>query len=129
MFLSGPLPSRVSTGIDTQQLLQDILQLYFRFRIASQFAGVTNSRAEVTLCILYAHGPLPHGLILGSIPEDERILLFEDAAEIQMAEPNLVWFEAQQAQNVVPTVTIRDVLKATLRRRFGRLILGEIRGG
>ena len=68
--------------------------------------------------------------ILGRfIPEDERILLIEDTAEIQMSQPNLVRFEARQAQSGVPAVPIRDLLKAALRHRPDRLILGEIRGG
>ena len=68
--------------------------------------------------------------ILGKfIPEDERILLIEDTAEIQMAQPNLVRFEARQAQNGIPAVAIRDLLKASLRHRPDRIILGEIRGG
>jgi pilus assembly protein CpaF len=68
--------------------------------------------------------------ILGKfIPEDERLLLIEDTAEIQMAQPNLVRFEARQAQNGVPAVAIRDLLKAALRHRPDRIILGEIRGG
>ena len=68
--------------------------------------------------------------ILGRfIPEDERILLIEDTAEIQMSQPDLVRFEARRAQNGVPAVPIRDLLKAALRHRPDRLILGEIRGG
>ncbi|HEV2175293.1 MAG TPA: ATPase, T2SS/T4P/T4SS family [Nitrospira sp.] len=68
--------------------------------------------------------------ILGKfIPEDERILLIEDTAEIQMPQPNLVRFEARQAQNGIPAVAIRDLLKAALRHRPDRIILGEIRGG
>jgi len=68
--------------------------------------------------------------ILGRfIPEDERILLIEDTAEIQMSQSDLVRFEARQAQNGIPAVPIRDLLKASLRHRPDRLILGEIRGG
>jgi pilus assembly protein CpaF len=68
--------------------------------------------------------------ILGKfIPEDERILLIEDTAEIQMVQPNLVRFEARQAQNGIPAVAIRDLLRAALRHRPDRIILGEIRGG
>ncbi len=63
------------------------------------------------------------------IPEDERILLIEDTAEIQMGHQNLVRFEARQPQNGLPAVTIRDLLKAALRHRPDRIILGEIRGG
>jgi pilus assembly protein CpaF len=68
--------------------------------------------------------------ILGKfIPEEERILLIEDTAEIQMIQENLVRFEARQAQNGLPQVSIRDLLKAALRHRPDRIILGEIRGG
>lgn len=63
------------------------------------------------------------------IPEDERILLIEDTAEIQIEHQNLVRLEARQAQNGLPAVTIRDLLKAALRHRPDRIILGEIRGG
>jgi pilus assembly protein CpaF len=63
------------------------------------------------------------------IPEDERILLIEDTSEIQMGQQNLVRFEARQPQNGLPAVTIRDLLKAALRHRPDRIILGEIRGG
>jgi len=63
------------------------------------------------------------------IPEDDRILLIEDTSEIQLEKPNLVRFEARQAQPGLPAVTIRDLLKASLRHRPDRIILGEIRGG
>ena len=63
------------------------------------------------------------------IPEDERILLIEETAEIQIGHPNLVRLEARQAQNGLPAVTIRDLLKAALRHRPDRIILGEIRAG
>jgi pilus assembly protein CpaF len=46
-----------------------------------------------------------------------------------MNHDNLVRFEARQAQNGVPAVSIRDLLKAALRHRPDRIILGEIRGG
>src|SRR5438477_798426 len=68
--------------------------------------------------------------ILGKfIPADERILLIEDTSEIQMDQDNLVRFEARQPQNGLPAVSIRDLLKAALRHRPDRIILGEIRGG
>jgi len=63
------------------------------------------------------------------IPEDERLLLIEETAEIQVEHPNLVRFEARTAQNGAPAVTIRDLLKAALRHRPDRILLGEIRGG
>jgi pilus assembly protein CpaF len=63
------------------------------------------------------------------IPEDERILVIEDTAEIQIRTPNLVRFEARAAEGSLPAVTIRELLKASLRHRPDRIILGEIRGG
>ena len=68
--------------------------------------------------------------ILGKfIPPDERILVIEDTAEIQLAQENLVRFEARREQNGLPAVAIRDLLKAALRHRPDRIVLGEIRGG
>jgi pilus assembly protein CpaF len=63
------------------------------------------------------------------IPADERILLIEDTAEIQLAHENLVRFEARREQNGMPAVSIRDLLKAALRHRPDRILLGEIRSG
>jgi len=68
--------------------------------------------------------------VLGKfIPSDERVLLIEDTSEIHMDQDNLVRFEARQPQNGLPAITIRDLLKASLRHRPDRIILGEIRGG
>ena len=53
----------------------------------------------------------------------------KDTSEIQLEKPNLVRLEARQAQASLPPVTIRDLLKASLRHRPDRIILGEIRGG
>lgn len=62
------------------------------------------------------------------IPDHERVLIIEDTAEIQISAPNLVRFEARVAQNDLPAVTIRELLKASLRHRPDRILLGEIRG-
>ena len=68
--------------------------------------------------------------ILGKfIPRDERVLLIEDTAEIYLDQENLVRLEARREQNGLPAVAIRDLLKAALRHRPDRIILGEIRAG
>jgi pilus assembly protein CpaF len=69
------------------------------------------------------------GILAKFIPDDERILLIEDTAEIELGQANLVRFEARQEQNGVPPVAIRDLLKASLRHRPDRILLGEVRGG
>ncbi len=68
--------------------------------------------------------------ILGKfIPQDERVLVIEDTAELRLPQENLVRFEARREQNGLPAVAIRDLLKAALRHRPDRIVLGEIRGG
>ena len=68
-------------------------------------------------------------ILVRFIPEDERILLIEDTAELHVRQTNLVRFEARQEQNGVRPVTVRDLLKAALRHRPDRILLGEVRGG
>jgi pilus assembly protein CpaF len=63
------------------------------------------------------------------IPPDERLLLIEDTAEIQLTHTNLVRFEARREENGTPAVSIRDLLKAALRHRPDRILVGEARGG
>ena len=63
------------------------------------------------------------------IPDQERILLIEDTAELNIRKTNLVRFETRREQTGIPVVTIRDLLKAALRHRPDRIIVGEVRGG
>src|SRR5581483_9776911 len=53
----------------------------------------------------------------------------EDTAELQIDQPNIVRLEARREQPGLPSVTIRDLLRATLRHRPDRIIVGEVRGG
>jgi pilus assembly protein CpaF len=62
------------------------------------------------------------------IPDDERVVVIEDTSEIQIHTPNLVRLEARTGQPGLPAVTIRDLLRATLRLRPDRILLGEVRG-
>jgi pilus assembly protein CpaF len=63
------------------------------------------------------------------IPDEERILLIEDTAELNIRKSNLVRFETRREQVGTPAVTVRDLLKAALRHRPDRIIVGEVRGG
>lgn len=65
------------------------------------------------------------------IPEDERIITIEDNAELQIVSlPNLVRMETRNV-NVegCQEITIRDLIKTSLRMRPTRIIVGEVRGG
>jgi pilus assembly protein CpaF len=63
------------------------------------------------------------------IPAGERVVVIEDTAELQIGMKNLVRLEARREQPPVSAVTIRDLLRATLRLRPDRILLGEVRGG
>jgi pilus assembly protein CpaF len=66
--------------------------------------------------------------VAGFIDPRDRIVVIEDTAELSLAQPNLVRFEARREQPGSPAVTIRDLVKATLRHRPDRILLGEVRG-
>ncbi|HEV2418050.1 MAG TPA: ATPase, T2SS/T4P/T4SS family [Terriglobia bacterium] len=68
-------------------------------------------------------------ILANFIPDDQRLIIIEDTAEIQLRKDNLIRLEARREQDGLAAVTIRDLLKATLRHRPDRIILGEIRGG
>lgn len=62
------------------------------------------------------------------LPPEDRIVILEDTAEIDIAAPNLVRLEARRAQPDIPAITMRDLLRQTLRLRPDRILLGEVRG-
>lgn len=63
------------------------------------------------------------------IPKDERIITIEDAAELQIDIPNLVSLETRNANSEGKgEVSIRDLIKSSLRMRPNRIIVGEVRG-
>ncbi len=65
------------------------------------------------------------------IPEDERVIVIEDTAELQIRSvPNLVRLETRSAGTEdCKEITIRDLIKASLRMRPTRILVGEVRGG
>lgn len=64
------------------------------------------------------------------IPHDERVITIEDSAELQIVGiDNLVRLETRNANSSgVGAVTIRDLIKSSLRMRPERIIVGEVRG-
>ena len=65
------------------------------------------------------------------IPHDERVITIEDSAELQIKRiDNLVSLETRNANAAgVGQITIRDLIKSSLRMRPERIIVGECRGG
>ena len=69
-------------------------------------------------------------LLAGFIPEEERLITIEDSAELKINHPNLVRLEMRNS-NVegLKDISIRDLIKTSLRMRPDRIIVGEVRGG
>lgn len=65
------------------------------------------------------------------IPREERIITIEDSAELQIIDtPNLVRMETRNATaEGCSGITIRDLIRTSLRMRPDRIIVGEVRGG
>jgi pilus assembly protein CpaF len=97
--------------------------------LADQLEHYVLERQNVLICGGAGTGKTTLLNVLGRyIPPHERIILIEDTAEIQLSHTNLVRFEARREQAGVPAVSLRDLLKASLRHRPDRIYLGEIRG-
>ena len=64
------------------------------------------------------------------IPDGDRVLVIEDATELQLQQRHIVPFETRKAdKNGQGEVTIRDLIHSALRLRPDRIVIGEIRGG
>lgn len=65
------------------------------------------------------------------IPRHERVITIEDSAELQIKNiPNLVRLETKNANSAGKgAITIRDLIKSSLRMRPERIVVGEVRGG
>ncbi|MGH9140240.1 MAG: CpaF family protein [Vicinamibacterales bacterium] len=107
----------VRTGTLTTDVLQHV-RIAIEARRTVLISGGTSTGKTTLLNALAAF-----------LPSSERIVVIEDTAELQVDKPNVVRFEARRAQRDLPAVTIRDLLRATLRHRPDRVIVGEVRGG
>ncbi|WP_209977119.1 CpaF family protein [Paenibacillus eucommiae] len=100
---------------ETAELLQSLVSCGYNLFIG----GGTGSGKTTFLNALAA-----------SIPADERIITIEDSAELQICNvPNLVRMETRNANTEGKgEITIRDLIRASLRMRPNRIIVGEVRG-
>jgi pilus assembly protein CpaF len=66
----------------------------------------------------------------GFIPENERIITIEDAAELQLQQDHVMRMETKSANvDGLHAVPIRELVKNSLRMRPDRIVVGEVRGG
>ena len=108
----------VSIGSITKEAAE-FLQDLVRTRYSMMIGGATGSGKTTFLNALSAY-----------IPKGERIITIEDNAELQIqGVENLVRLEAKEANLESGTeITIRDLIRAALRMRPNRVIIGEVRG-
>src|SRR5215216_443373 len=108
----------VRFGTATPEMF-DFLRACVEARLNLFVSGGTGSGKTTTLNILSSF-----------IPNDERIVTIEDAAELQLRQEHVVTLEARPA-NIEGTgeITIRDLLKNAMHMRPDRIIVGECRSG
>jgi len=105
-------------GSISEQMLE-FLQVAVRERRNIVVTGGTGSGKTTLLNILS-----------NFIPDDERIVTIEDAAELKLSQPNLVAMEARPANlEGKGLIAIRDLVRNSLRMRPDRIVVGECRGG
>ncbi|MFL5768284.1 MAG: CpaF family protein [Actinomycetota bacterium] len=97
----------------------DFLESCVRGKINIMVSGGTGAGKTTTLNVLSSF-----------IPDDERIITIEDAAELKLQQPHVVRLEYRPA-NIEGRgeVSIRDLVKNSLRMRPDRIVVGEVRGG
>ncbi len=67
--------------------------------------------------------------LAGGIPACERIVTIEETAELSLSQPHVVRLEARPANSEgAGAVTVRDLVRAALRMRPDRIVVGEVRG-
>lgn len=109
----------ISYGSITQEIA-DKLELLVRSKYNIFISGGTGSGKTTFLNALSNY-----------IPKDERVITIEDSAELQITGvENLVSLETRNANaSGAGQITIRDLIKSSLRMRPERIVVGEVRGG
>jgi pilus assembly protein CpaF len=108
----------ISFGTLTRQVV-DLLDACVRGRLNMLVSGGTGAGKTTTLNVLSSF-----------LPDDERIITIEDAAELRLQQPHVVRLE-YRPPNIEGKgeVSIRDLVRNSLRMRPDRIIVGEVRGG
>jgi pilus assembly protein CpaF len=107
----------IEFGTMTSPVAQ-FLEACVRGRINIMVAGGTGAGKTTTL-----------NVISSFIPDDERILTIEDAAELKLQQPHCIRLESRPPNiEGKGQVTIRDLVRNSLRMRPDRIVVGEVRG-
>lgn len=119
-FSKQPLTDEDLIGLGTWSgAIRDFLRACVVSRRNIIVSGGTGSGKTTLLNVLSSY-----------LPEQERIITIEDAAELQLKQVHVVSLESR-AQNIEGkgAITIRDLVRNSLRMRPDRIVVGECRGG
>jgi len=119
-FAEDPFTVKDLIGFGTINVkMADLLKRCVEGRLNVVVSGGTGSGKTTTLNILSSF-----------IPEDERIVTIEDAAELQLSQEHVVRLETRPSNlEGKGEISIRDLVKNSLRMRPDRIIVGEVRSG
>jgi len=99
--------------------MAEFIEYCIEGRLNIVVSGGTGSGKTTTLNVLSAY-----------IPNEDRIITIEDAAELKLSQTHVVRLETRPANiEGKGEVTIRDLVKNSLRMRPDRIVIGEVRGG
>jgi pilus assembly protein CpaF len=130
LSLTGPLLTVRKFG--TQRL--DMAALVKRAALTSETADLLGRCVQARLNILIAGGTgsgktTMLNALSASIPDGERIITIEDAAELYLSQRHVLRLEARPTNiEGEGEVTIRDLVRNSLRMRPDRIVVGEVRG-
>lgn len=119
-FAEDPFKVEDLIGFGTlNSKMAELLKLCVQGHLNVVVSGGTGSGKTTTLNVLSSF-----------IPENERIVTIEDAAELQLSQSHVVRLETRPSNiEGKGEVTIRDLVKNSLRMRPDRIIVGEVRSG
>jgi pilus assembly protein CpaF len=133
-----PPCSRRGTVVAIRKFTRELFDLERLVELGS----LTASAAEfLALCVLLRKNILVAGgtgsgktsllnALSAAIPAAERIVVLEDSSELQLRQPHVVPLEARAPDaRGRGEVTIRDLVRSSLRLRPDRIVIGEVRGG
>lgn len=119
-FTKNPLSIDNLVGFGTlSEEMAEFLQACVKARLNIMVSGGTGSGKTTTLNVLSSF-----------IPDKERIVTIEDAAELRLQQQHVVTLESRPANlEGRGAITIRDLVRNALRMRPDRIIVGEVRSG
>jgi type IV secretion system protein VirB11 len=129
-YLAADAFARVGEDAVNQRTINAALQKQLA---AGDYAGFLSRAVKACKSILISGGTSTGkttllNALLKAAPQDERIVIIEDTAEVQLTHPNAAGLIAVRGRLGEASVSAADLLEAALRMRPDRIIMGEIRG-